>query len=140
MLCYLLKWLKIEVTWKSCLFAKCVRSTEKPYVIYFVISWYKISQLRTFGWFVNSNPKNMWPICWKHLDGSFSFIASRLKMHKLPPAKNCSSSNQSHLRFNEFSWCGALVKRQKELLNTEKKRKKALIICIIFLTEKNPIQ
>ena len=32
------------------------------------------------------------PICWKHLDGWIFFIHwSRLKMHKLPPAKNCSS-------------------------------------------------
>ena len=95
----------------------CIKCVQRIYVIYFIIDWNKIFQLRNFGWFVNSNFKNMWPICWKHLDGSFSFIEVDWKCINCPLQRTVL---QSHQRFNEFSWCGALVKRQKALLLIEK--------------------
>ena len=50
----------------------------------------------------------------------FSFIEVDWKCINCPLQRTVL---QSHLRFNEFSWCGALAKRQKKLPETGKKRK-----------------
>ena len=76
------------------------------------------------NWKIQMNARNRQkPICWKHLDGwiFFSFIEVDWKCINCPLQRTVL---QSHLRFNEFSWCGALAKRQKKLLpETGKKRK-----------------
>ena len=75
------------------------------------------------NWKIQMNARNRQkPICWKHLDGwiFFSFIEVDWKCINCPLQRTVL---QSHLRFNEFSWCGALAKRQKKLPETGKKRK-----------------
>ena len=70
----------------------------RPFTVVFgktsIISFEDFELSLFSNWKIQMNARNRQkPICWKHLDGwiFFSFIWSRLKMHKLPPAKNCSS-------------------------------------------------
>ena len=99
----------------------------RPFTVVFgktSITSFEDFELSLFSnWKIQMNARNRQkPICWKHLDGwiFFSFIEVDWKCINCPLQRTVL---QSHLRFNEFSWCGALAKRQKKLPETGKKRK-----------------
>ena len=98
----------------------------RPFTVVFgktSITSFEDFELSLFSnWKIQMNARNRQkPICWKHLD-RFFFHSFEVDWKCI----NCPLQRtvlQSHLRFNEFSWCGALAKRQKKLPETGKKRK-----------------
>ena len=82
--------------------------------------WIKSVVIGKFKWMLGTG-KNQFVESTSTDGFFFSFIEVDWKCINCPLQRTVL---QSHLRFNEFSWCGALAKRQKKLLpETGKKRK-----------------